>query len=306
MIKEARGFGLTVDEARENAVNNLNVSELEDIQFDIITLPKKKTLGLFGGCEAEVRAYIEIPDKKQKNTENTKKTKKTEKPVLKKVEKEEKPKVVEKTESDYGEAVSADQIPADSSVGKAIAYIKTVIDAFKCENITIKAASKENGSLITLEGEDVSVIIGRRGETLDALQYLASLVANNGGGHYRISINIGNYRERREETLIALAKRISAQVVKTGKSRTLEPMNPYERRIIHTTVQTIEGVVSNSFGEGNGRRIVISKEGEPVRPPRNNDRRRNNRSSKSSASTVSSPDREPKKDSDIPLYGKIN
>lgn len=318
MVKEAIGFGSTIDEAKENAIANLNASELDDIQFEVVSMPKKKTLGLFGGSKAQVRAFVEIADKKPKNSKKAKPAK--EKPIKKEkaVKKEEpvaekKVKAVMNTEKSepaaYSEPVDEKDVDANSPAGKAITYIKAVLAAVNCNDVTVKVANRENASKILLDGEDLSVIIGRRGETLDALQYLAGLAANNGGGHYKISLNIGNYREKREETLINLANRICAQVLKTGKSRTLEPMNPYERRIIHTAVQSIEGVVSNSFGEGLGRRIVISLEGAEVRPPKFNDRRRGGNRSHSSrpkAQSVTTPTREPKKDSDIPLYGKIN
>ncbi|MBP3600017.1 MAG: KH domain-containing protein [Clostridia bacterium] len=276
-------------------------------------MPKKKILGLFGGSKAEVRAYIEIAEKKIKG--GKKPQPKKEKTVQKQKEApkaeaqvKEEPKKVNDA-PDYGEAVDAAEISAETPAGKAIAYVKAVLSAVGCNEVEIKVQSRENASRILMSGEDLSIVIGRRGETLDSLQYLASLAANNGGGHYKISLNIGDYRERREETLIKLANRISAQVIKTGKSRTLEPMNPYERRIIHTAVQNIEGVVSNSFGEGTGRRVVISVEGAEVRPPRMNDRRRGsyNRSrGQRPNNKVEAPVREPKKDSDIPLYGKIN
>ena len=316
MIKEARGFGATTDEARENALKELNASEFDDIQFEVITTSKKKILGIFGGRAAEVRAFIEIPDKEKKapvKKAKPQKEVKAEKPV--KIEKKAdaaeakaEPKS-EKTEPNpYSEPVDASEIAVDSPAGKAIAYIKTIVNSLNCGEIGIKVASRENGSLIMLDGDDLNIIIGRRGETLDALQYLASLVANNGGGHYKISLNIGNYREKREETLTNLAKRVSAQALKTGKCRTLEPMNPYERRIIHTAVQEIEGVVSGSFGEGAGRRVVIAPEGVELKPRRSDDRRRGGRSgdSRRNQSAPISPNREPKKDSDIPLYGKIN
>ncbi|MBE6808664.1 MAG: KH domain-containing protein [Ruminococcaceae bacterium] len=313
MIKEAIGFGNTIDEAKEDAIAKLNVSELEDIQIDLIAMPKKKILGLFGGSKAEVRAYIEIAEKKIKG--GKKPQPKKEKTVQKQKEApkaeaqvKEVPKKVNDA-PDYGEAVDVAEISAETPAGKAIAYVKAVLSAVGCNEVEIKVQSRENASRILMSGEDLSIVIGRRGETLDSLQYLASLAANNGGGHYKISLNIGDYRERREETLIKLANRISAQVIKTGKSRTLEPMNPYERRIIHTAVQNIEGVVSNSFGEGTGRRVVISVEGAEVRPPRMNDRRRGsyNRSrGQRPNNKVEAPVREPKKDSDIPLYGKIN
>lgn len=321
MIKEARGFGATTDEARENALKELNASEFDDIQFEVITTSKKKILGIFGGRDAEVRAFIEIPDK-EKKAKPVKKAKpqkdvKAEKPVKaeKKADVAEKanevkpePKPEKAEPSPYSEPVDASEIAEDSPVGKAIAYIKTIVNSLNCGEISIKVASRENGSLIMLDGDDLNIIIGRRGETLDALQYLASLVANNGGGHYKISLNIGNYREKREETLTNLAKRVSAQALKTGKCRTLEPMNPYERRIIHTAVQEIEGVVSGSFGEGAGRRVVIAPEGVELKPRRSDDRRRGGRSgaSRQNQAAPAAPNREPKKDSDIPLYGKIN
>jgi len=317
LIKEAIGFGSTIEEAKEDAIAKLGASEFDDIQLEVLAMPKKKVLGMFGGADAQVKAYIEIAEKKNKNVKKQKANNQKEKPSEKKENKKEKnlPKkseeavktVTEDEELKYGEAVDAAEISADTPAGKAIEYIKTVLSAVNCENVEIKVASRENASLIIIDGEDISILIGRRGETLDALQYLASLAANNGGGHYKISLNIGNYREKRAETLSGLAKRISAQVLKTGKSRTLEPMNPYERRIIHATVQGIDGVLSNSFGDGVGRRVVVSPEGAEVKPPRFQDRRRNgNRRSSRSSAQVNAVAREPKKDSDIPLYGKIN
>ncbi len=328
MIKEAIGFGDTIDEAKEKAISELNASDFDDIQFEILTMPKKKTLGLFGGSKAEVRVFIEIPDKKVKTAKKNA-PKKAEKPIKKTEDKPVKKTLVQAavptarqaeptqkhTVSEYGEAIDSSLIPADSEAGRAVAYIKNILDKLNCGEIKITVQSNENGSLISLDGDDLSIIIGRRGETLDSLQYLAGLAANNGGGHYKIALNIGNYREKREETLKNLAARISAQVLKTGKNRTLEPMNPYERRIIHTAIQEIEGVVSTSFGEGVGRRIVISPEGAEVRPPRysndrssrGHDRGRNSKPRRQSSSrVVANTNREPKKDSDTPLYGKIN
>ena len=328
MIKEARGFGATVEEAQENALKELNASELDDVQFEIISMPKKKILGIFGGSKAEVKAFVEVACKKQKNNKKApvKKDKKQAIPEVKNVEKKQaepqqnntvKAEKVEKTEEktayEYSEAVELSEIPADSPAAKAAAYIKTIIASLNCGEVDIKVSLKENGALLLLTGDDLNIIIGRRGETLDAIQYLSSLVANNGGGHYKISINVGNYREKREETLTNLAKRVSAQALKSGKCRTLEPMNPYERRIIHTAVQNIEGVVSGSFGEGSNRRVVIAPEGVELRPRRDDRRRGDGRSrgnsrgnSRPKAPVVESPAREPKKDTDIPLYGKIN
>lgn len=313
MIKEARGFGATLNEAKENAVKELNASEFDDIKFDIISMPKKKILGLFGGAKAEVRAYYEVAEKKQKSSKKNlqKKDKKEVKPVKAETKPVEKPaaKAEAKKENEYSEPVTLESVDAESPAGRAAAYVKTVIDALNCKDVEIKVALRQGGALLILTGDDLNIIIGRRGETLDALQYLASLTANNGGGHYKVSINVGNYRQKREETLTALAQRVAEQAIKAGKCRTLEPMNPYERRIIHTAVQEIDGVVSGSFGEGANRRVVIAPEGVELKPRRDDHRRGNQKRSsrpKPASAVVTAPAREPKKDSDIPLYGKIN
>ena len=310
MIREAIGYGESVNEARENAIAALGADIELDVQFEILETPKKKVLGLFGGSQAKVRAYIELPDPKP--AKEKKKEKKAEKPAKQDKkpapEKKEAPKKAEPKKStvaeDFKDAVDASEIPADTKAGKAIAYIKTVLAGLGCENVAIKASVKEDGAFIVLDGEGLGAVIGHRGETLDALQYLSNLAANNGGGYYKISLNIGDYRQKREQTLTALAGRISEQVIRTGRSRRLEPMNPYERRIIHTAVQEIKGVTSSSVGEGSGRRVVISPEGGEA--PRNNRGGRNYRGRKPSNTVATAPTREPKKDSDIPLYGKIN
>lgn len=312
MIKEAIGFGNTVDEAKEDAILKLGAKIEEDVQIEIISLPKKKVLGLFGGAQAEVKAYVERPDKPAKK--NNKPAKKAEnnakgekKAESKKTEpkKEAKP-VKEKVEKAEIEAVDQSLIPADSKTGKAIAYLNAILKNLGCENIEIKAAVRDNGALIILDGEGLGVVIGHRGETLDALQHLVSLAANNSGGYFKVTLNIGDYREKREQTLVSLAQRVAEQVKRNSRNRALEPMSAYERRIIHTAVQEIEGVNSASIGEGKNRRVVIFPEGgTPNMPRRDGGRRRNDRGRRPSNTVASAPTREPKRDTDIPLYGKI-
>ena len=329
MIKEARGYGNTIDEARENAVAMLNASENDDIQFEVIATPKKKTLGLFGGRKAEVRVFVELPDEKpakQKRPQPKKENKPAKQPIKQEkavkapaapandkkpalAAKPEKPQKPDPTEG-FGELKETSELPADSKAARAANYLRNILDNLGCSDIAMKAATKENAVLISLEGESVGVIIGHRGETLDSIQYLTSLAASNGGGYFKVTINIGNYREKREEALVNLAKRVSEQVIRTGRSRSLEPMNPYERRIIHTAVQEIDGVVSTSFGEGAARRVVIGVEGGEMRPPRRGGRDSRDggrrRPSSRATSAAPAPNREPKKDNDAPLYGKIN
>lgn len=313
MVKEAIGYGATTEEAYEDAVLKLEANDDADIQFEVIASPKKKVLGLFGGAKAQVRAYIEIAEPKKKEKSNAKPKKENTKPK-KEVKKEAAKTVKAPVVQQEVALVAESELPEGSRAKNAINYLKPILENLGCTNISLKVAEKENSALIELEGEGLGAIIGHRGETLDSLQYLAGLAANNGGGYYKVSLNIGDYRQRREETLINLAGRICKQVIETGKCRTLEPMNPYERRIIHTAVQNFDGVTSASFGEGAERRVVIGIEGTELKPLRQNrgrrdDRRdnRRNRSNRGNNNTVvSSPSREPKKDSDIPLYGKIN
>lgn len=317
MIKEAIGFGSTVDEAKEDAILRLGAKIEEDVQFEIISLPKKKVLGLFGGSQAEVKAYVERPDKpakknnnkQSKKADNTVKSEKKAKPEKAEPKKAEpKAEKKEKVENPEVEAVDQSLIPADSKTGKAIAYLNAILKNLGCENVEIKAAVRENGALIILDGEGLGVVIGHRGETLDALQHLVSLAANNSGGYFKVTLNIGDYREKREQTLISLATRVAEQVKRNSRNRALEPMSAYERRIIHTAVQEIEGVNSASIGEGKNRRVVIFPEGgTPNMPRRDGGRRRNDRGGHRASNTVTNaPTREPKRDTDIPLYGKIS
>ena len=312
LIKEYIGEGLDLVKATENAktglVNTLGLKNDDDVKIEVICDFKKKTLGLFGGSMAKVKAFIELPDPKPEK-------KKTEKKAAPKAEKKPEKKAEKKEEKKEAPEIELNLIPAEklaegSSAAKAAAYIKTVMEGLGCENVTVSAAENSGVIYLQLDGDKLGVVIGRRGETLDALQYLTSLAANTGNGYQKVTLNIGNYREKREQTLISLAKRVSAQVLSSGRSRSLETMNPYERRIIHTAVQEIEGVVSNSTGEGSNRRVVIMPENGDKRPPRRDDRRGGRRGDRRPSQTVSAsadPNRAPKKDApDLPLYGRIN
>ena len=168
---------------------------------------------------------------------------------------------------------TSDFLPMEQTEGKiqiACAYVKTVLLEMGID-AKITAAQTENGLVIRLAGEGLGVVIGRRGETLDALQYLTGLVTNRYEGDYlRVTIDTGNYREKRERTLQQLARKISISALRTGRSSMLEPMNPYERRIIHAAVSQIDGVTSSSIGEEPNRRVVISPVNAKPRPSRRN------------------------------------
>ena len=156
---------------------------------------------------------------------------------------------------------------------EAADYLKNVLREMGLPDASVEIHREETGAALILSGDDIGFIIGHRGETLDALQYLASLVANHvDGTYFRVTLDVGNYREKRKETLESLGKKMAARAVKTGRNSSLEPMNPYERRIIHTAVQTVPGAKSWSEGVDQGRHVVIGPEGGE-RPQRRNDRR---------------------------------
>ena len=160
----------------------------------------------------------------------------------------------------------------------AAEYLRTVLAAMGAES-SMSITEEEGSCVIALDGEDLGFVIGRRGDTLDALQYLTGLVANRaGGGYYRVTIDIGDYREKREQSLIALAKKWAGQAARTGRKHSLDSMNPYERRIIHAEIQNIEGVSTNSIGSDSNRKVVIFLTEKGMgRLPRPNDRRRGDR-----------------------------
>lgn len=138
---------------------------------------------------------------------------------------------------------------------------KFLLDVFEKMKVDAEILVEENDDSIFLniQGEDIGIVIGRRGETLDSLQYLTSLVVNKSKEEYkRVVIDIENYRQKREETLINLANRLAERVMKYKKNITLEPMNPYERRVIHASLQNHKYVETYSVGEEPNRKIIIS------------------------------------------------
>lgn len=140
----------------------------------------------------------------------------------------------------------------------AKAYLADVLTKLGVTNVVIEANETEDGAEFDVNGDDIGFIIGHRGETLDALQYLTGLVVNHIHDEYfRVIINIGNYREKREKTLEVLGRKLAFRACKTGEKVSLEPMNPYERRIIHTAVQKVRGATSWSEGENLQRHVVI-------------------------------------------------
>ncbi len=190
-------------------------------------------------------------------------------------------------------------------------FIKNIIRAMDLKDITVSTTDSDNVITIDIEGEDVGYIIGRRGETLDALQDLARLAANRVDSSYkRVIINTGDYREKREKTLESLGRKLAIKAAKTGRKSSLEPMNPYERRIIHTAVQKINGATSWSEGENMNRHVVIGPDGKSKEYNNRRGGRRSGygrRDSKPKQSPAPKSDRKPLNEGgEVGLYGRID
>lgn len=239
--------GKTVDQAIFNGLNELGLG-IDEVEIVIVHDGR----GLFGiGKNAVVRMTpkSEIPtaEEKPKKKEPRKSwgEKETEYTKPKEIIKEREPETGLKAET-----IAADPSAAEGFLNEL--FKKMQVDAF-CVTMQNNEIDK-----IVIKGNDTAALIGRRGETLDALQYLTGLVLNKGKQDYkRIMLDTENYREKREEALVRLANRIAQKVSKTGRKVTLEPMNPYERRILHATLQTHPRVETISEGEEPFRRVVI-------------------------------------------------
>lgn len=236
MKKEVTAKAATIEEAVAKAVSELGVSR-DECEIEVLETARKFLFGKMK--EAVVKVSCEVEDA----------------PVV--VPAAEESKAAPRSEKTERKLLAAKE------------YLAGIFEAMGLNAVEIKAVENEDGAMLTLEGEGLAVLIGHHGETLDALQYLVALTCNRlGGDYYRIILDCGNYREKRQEALRGLATRIAAKVKKTGRNQSLEPMNPYERRIIHSVVSEIEGVTSKSCGEEPNRRVVIMSDN----PARQNDR----------------------------------
>lgn len=336
MLKEFEGRGKTLEEARNAALIGLNAPASADVHVEVVQMPKKKVLGLFGGSDAVVKVSYddgkrekkpqprrEAPAQPKKQAQRSDKPQKAEKQSAPRAAKADKPRA---PKADKPRAPKADK-PArapkadkprekatvqlsDADLNSACLYLKRLIEGLQVKDPQVAGILKDGLVEITIDCEDYGIIIGHRGETLDALQYLTSLQIKKQTDKYvRVALNVGNYREKRQETLKNLAKKNAAYVLRTGKRYTFEPMNPYERRILHTAIQEVEGVTSRSIGVDQNRRVVLEPEGGVTNT--GSDRERYNRGGRGgrrggNRSAGSKPAAAPKADrADLPKFGKI-
>ena len=282
MIRTQESTGKTVDEAFAKACALLGVqAEDENVSREVLEYPQKTGFLGLKTTPAKVRVSVELPDAPaaapakpvepvaEQPVETAAPVKETA-PVAEKV-----PAAVEEPAAPAAEQASAAEQPTEAAeeaeevevpivieenakVKAAVDYLREVITLMGVENVTFSAVQKGEATIIRLDGEKLGALIGRRGETMESLSYLASLVANRLEGDYiKLGLDVAGYRDKRESDLTALAQRIGAKVRKTGRSFAMEPMNPYERRIIHSAIGKMEGVRSESKGEGRDRRVVI-------------------------------------------------
>ena len=351
MEREFLATGKTVEEAIEAAYEKAGVDR-EYVTVEIIERPKKKFFGL-KTVPATAKAIIDedywnkmfgVKEKKAEAPKKKKETKeqkpKAEKPVQeqpkKQEPKQEKPKKEQKPQQPKKPEIKKEVKSAEAKIEEASKeevkvlapevlerkgsdaanYIKEVLTALGYPEAEVTYTQKDGMIVLQLSGDEMGAVVGRRGDNLDAMQYLASLVANKSEGSYvRVVLDIDDYRSKREASLRAYARKTASSVVKSGRSITLEAMNPYERRIVHSTVQTVSGATSKSIGSEPNRRVVISPiegakpRGEGKFRDGKGDRRqgRGNRAPKESQKVIVAPNEQPKNDvSSLSLYGRID
>ena len=276
MIRTQEATGKTVDEARAKACALLGVqAEDMNVSYEVLEMPQKTGFLGLKLTPAKVRVSVEEPDA-PKAPEAPAAEAPAAAPVEEKVEVPAAPAAEEAAPAEEPKAEeaapAAEAAPAEeaeevevpinieenSKVKAAVEYLQEVITRMGVNDVTFSAVQKGEATIIRLDGEHLGALIGRRGETMESLSYLASLVANRLEGDYiKLGLDVAGYRDKRESDLTALAQRIGAKVRKTGRSFAMEPMNPYERRIIHSAIGKMEGVRSESKGEGRDRRVVI-------------------------------------------------
>lgn len=227
----------TIEEAIEIALKELNATK-DQVEVAVLEQPSKGIFG-FGSRMAKVKVTIkEQPQPKEKEAVKVKEEKEA-RPVR-------------------GNEAGLPATQEDKNAAQK--FLREVLDAMGIK-AEIRIKSAEDSLHINLSGPKMGIIIGRRGQTLDSLQYLVSLVVNKDKGregYIKVILDTEDYRRKREETLVRLAKRLADTVVKTGKKVELEPMNPYERRIIHSALQSNDRITTFSEGEEPYRKVVIA------------------------------------------------
>ena len=281
MIRKQEATGKTVDEARAKACALLGVQADDlNVSYEVLEMPQKTGFLGLKTTPAKVCVSVEEPDapaapaaapapaaeaapvQETAPEVPTAPVEEPAAPVEAPAAEVEQPAAEQAAPAAAAAADEETEVPIvieeNAKVKAAVEYLQEVIAKMGVENVTFSAVQKGEATIIRLDGEHLGALIGRRGETMESLSYLASLVANRLEGDYiKLGLDVAGYRDKRENDLTVLAQRIGNKVRKTGRSFAMEPMNPYERRIIHSAIGKMEGVRSESKGEGRDRRVVI-------------------------------------------------
>ena len=293
MIRSKEATGKTVEEARAAACAALGVSEDDlNVSYEVLEMPQSTGFLGLKKIPAKVRVIVEEEDpapaapekpavkvvraEKAQPAEPAEKAEKAQPaPAPQPAEKPapqpapaQKPAAVPAAQAPAAAvtaapaAVDETPVPIDietnPKVKAAVEYLKEIVALMGVEDVTFSAIQKGEATIIRLDGDKMGALIGRRGETMESLSYLASLVANRMEGDYiKLGLDVAGYRGKRENDLTALAQKIGQKVRRSGRCFSMEPMNPYERRIIHTAISQMEGLRSESKGEGKDRHVVI-------------------------------------------------
>jgi len=249
-------WGTDVDTAVQLALADLKLT-IDEVDVTVLEEPSR---GFFGIGSKLALVRVEKKKKPEEKVQPQKadapKKENIKKEVKKQVEKEPVVKEIKEEKRPKEEKVSEENLKACES-HPALDFLKEVTSEMGLE-LEISAKEGEEVLYVDIQGKDSGTIIGKRGQTLDAIQYLTSLVVNKDKEKYtRVVVDAENYRSKREKTLEALAQRLATKVVKTRKSVKLEPMNPYERKVIHATLQNHPKVVTRSEGQDPYRRVII-------------------------------------------------
>lgn len=293
MIRSKEATGKTVEEARAAACAALGVSEDDlNVSYEVLEMPQSTGFLGLKKIPAKVRVIVEEEDpapaapekpavkvvraEKAQSAEPAEKAEKAQPaPAPQPAEKPapqpapaQKPAAAPAAQAPAAAVTAApavvDETPvpidieANPKVKAAVEYLKEIVALMGVEDVTFSAVQKGEATIIRLDGDKMGALIGRRGETMESLSYLASLVANRMEGDYiKLGLDVAGYRGKRENDLTALAQKIGQKVRRSGRCFSMEPMNPYERRIIHSAISQMEGLRSESKGEGKDRHVVI-------------------------------------------------
>lgn len=243
-MKVVEKTGKTADEAVQAALEELKVPR-DQVEIEILTASKGSLFGLFGGREAKVR--VTLKDTPAASPEEA---------IVSEETLEVAP-VATEADTEDTQQVEAEK---EKAIGQAREFLQKLFQSMGMDVVIEKFfAKEEDGTMFKLHGEGLGVLIGKHGQTLDSLQYLTNLVANKySKDRIRIILDAEDYRKRRQETLERLAKNLAAKVKRNGIKAALEPMNPYERKLIHMSLQDDPKVETYSEGEEPYRKVIIA------------------------------------------------